>query len=149
MLIVVFTKFTMEDKEWGAHLEKSSRPKPSFCSWEGSKSRADCELSCTLESTKYFPLSARPRAPRTPKAQTSAEPRSRRGTRLCRSSVCSPPNKTYLILKQAGHPSHFRGRLGDRYVPFPDPPAAPPPLPPRSSWKCWSWWFLPLRPVHA
>ncbi|CAK6977743.1 Hypothetical predicted protein [Scomber scombrus] len=45
-----------------------------FCSWEGSKSRAEFELSCTLESTKYFPLSARPRAPQIPNLPTSAEP---------------------------------------------------------------------------
>lgn len=45
-----------------------------FWSWEGSKSRAEFEPSCTLESTKYFPLSARPRAPQIPNLPTSAEP---------------------------------------------------------------------------
>lgn len=69
MLIVVFQKIhngegaaeEEEEEQRGEHLEESSAAEPSLRSWEGSKSRAQCELSCTLETTKYFPLSARPR----------------------------------------------------------------------------------------
>lgn len=85
-----------EEEEGGAHLEKSSRLKPSFCSWEESKSRAECELSCTLETTKYFPPSARPRAPQTPQEPTSTEPGSTSDPALQELCESAAPTRRFL-----------------------------------------------------
>lgn len=154
-----------EEEEWGAHLEKSSWLKPSFWSWEGSKSRAECELSCTLESTKYFPLSARPRAPQLgpgPPESHMCRPLPNPGPHqipLCRSSVCSLPKQDIFVfdIKAASGGTSItasrnisEGRTGEGVRGWRggwgwennmclflkwNPPAAPPSLPSNQNWR--------------
>ncbi|KAM7389291.1 hypothetical protein PAMP_023277 [Pampus punctatissimus] len=99
-----------------------------FWSWEGSKSKAEFELSCTLESTKYFPLSARPRAPQIPNLPTSAEPSSTSYPAL-QELCCSLPKQDIFVfdIKAASSGTSitlsrmFGGGGGSRWVPKVEP----------------------------